>query len=93
MATPTTATATRETRGRQKIQIKKLKNEASVSHPSVDAILDRYLSENPLEDADTDIVPCFEEFNEECREASEKLEVEKEQTKETYCYCNGGAEE
>ncbi|XP_039019248.1 agamous-like MADS-box protein AGL62 [Hibiscus syriacus] len=124
MATPkqtiSSNTTTRATRGRQKIQIKKLENESSrqvtfskrrnglfkkaselcvlcganigiivfspkgkpfcFGHPNVDVILDRYLNGNPLEDAD--IASCFEEFNEECRETLEKLEVEKGRTKE-----------
>ncbi|KAK8561161.1 hypothetical protein V6N13_149662 [Hibiscus sabdariffa] len=127
MATPNQTKTSKATKGRQKIQIKKLENESSrqvtfskrrnglfkkaselcvlcgtnigiivfspkgkpfcFGHPNVDVILDRYFSENPLEDngsttSSTATVPCFEEFNKECREALEKLEVEKKRTKE-----------
>ncbi|EOX97245.1 hypothetical protein SCA6_005900 [Theobroma cacao] len=116
------------TRGRQKIQIKKLEDESSrqvtfskrrnglfkkaselcvlcganigiivfspkgkpfcFGHPNVDAVVDRYLSGNPTlhgeEDSETscDGTPCFEEFDEECKEAMEKLEEEKRRSKE-----------
>ncbi|XWS40352.1 hypothetical protein CRYUN_Cryun18bG0133700 [Craigia yunnanensis] len=118
---------TKATRGRQKIQIKKLEDESSrqvtfskrrnglfkkaselcvlcgvnigiivfspkgkpfcFGHPNVDAILDRYLSGNSsLHDQEADSAttgnpPCFEEFNEECQEALEKLQEEKKRTK------------
>ncbi|XP_021300301.1 agamous-like MADS-box protein AGL62 [Herrania umbratica] len=116
------------TRGRQKIQIKKLEDESSrqvtfskrrnglfkkaselcvlcganigiivfsprgkpfcFGHPNVDAVVDRYLSGNPTlhgeEDSETscDGTPCFEELDEECKEAMEKLEEEKRRSKE-----------
>ncbi|XVE94087.1 hypothetical protein REPUB_Repub01dG0250600 [Reevesia pubescens] len=120
--------STKATRGRQKIQIKKLEDESSrqvtfskrrnglfkkaselcvlcganigiivfspkgkpfcFGHPNVDTILDRYLSGNPTlhdqEDHDlatTVNTPCFEEFNEECQEALEKLKEEKKRSK------------
>ncbi|KAK8564403.1 hypothetical protein V6N13_005371 [Hibiscus sabdariffa] len=127
MATLNQAKTSKATKGRQKIQIKKLENESSrqvtfskrrnglfkkaselcvlcganigiivfspkgkpfcFGHPNVDAILDRYFSENPLKDngsatSNTVAVPCFEEFNKECHETMEKLEVEKKRTKE-----------
>ncbi|GMJ03626.1 AGAMOUS-like 62 [Hibiscus trionum] len=122
MATMNQTKSSKATRGRQKIQIKKLENESSrqvtfskrrnglfkkaselcvlcganigiivfspkgkpfcFGHPNIDVILDRYFSENPFEDNSSTTAPCFEEFNEECREALEKLEVEKKRTKE-----------
>ncbi|KAE8727154.1 MADS-box protein SOC1 [Hibiscus syriacus] len=119
-------TSTKTTRGRQKIQIKKLENESSrqvtfskrrnglfkkaselcvlcganigiivfspkgkpfcFGYPDINVILNRYFSENLLEDNGSTtngaIVPCFDEFNEECQETLEKLEVEKKRIKE-----------
>ncbi|XVF45810.1 hypothetical protein PTKIN_Ptkin02bG0236800 [Pterospermum kingtungense] len=122
-----TTTKSKATKGRQKIEIKKLENESSrqvtftkrrhglfkkaselcvlcganigivvistrgrpfcFGHPDVESILGRYLSGNPEGSASattsgTAGSPCFEEFNEECREAMEKLEEEKRKSKE-----------
>ncbi|KAK8486673.1 hypothetical protein V6N11_033126 [Hibiscus sabdariffa] len=52
-------------------------------HPDIDAILRRFLSEDPLGSTSTgSVVPCFKEFKDGCQEALDKLEVEKKRIKE-----------
>ncbi|XVF68177.1 hypothetical protein PTKIN_Ptkin10aG0183300 [Pterospermum kingtungense] len=130
----TTATATtKATKGRQKIQIEKLKNSNSLQvtfskrrtglfkkaselcvlcganvgiivfspngkpycfgHPNLETVLERYLGGKSTfhdhvdqEEADSSATSgkaqCFDEFNEECQEALEKLQEEKNRTKQ-----------